>query len=295
MAKCQLNLANLQFVALVTALAGCSSPPPGTNKPQPAQPTAPKVLIVKPGTNPAAESSIKSGANSSANPFGLKPGMRLVYSVAKEEDKITDGLVHPELSIWLPLGLSRGDVDQNLRWATKSIYDKFAAKGNHPDAVRVWAYKTGSDLQNGENAGMCEFAPHGDYISSGAGIPLDQYKMTVQLNDDYFKPIRRADASVAHIPEKQRHLIAFVLAKADAQADNDAEKQIPTNALFPSGTPAAQFAMQQMKANRDLEEPLDKRYTATICRRYKITPDQADIIQQEATLKSWPVYHDKNH
>ena len=95
------------------------------------------------------------------DPFDLKPGLRIVDTVAKGEDKTVGGLGHPCVSIWLPVGLSQSAVDQNLRPATKAKYDEYMARGVKPDAIGNLAHKRGSTVtvQNQDSAFL--------YISAG--------------------------------------------------------------------------------------------------------------------------------
>lgn len=131
-------------------------------------------------TAPATNNQTAPAAVS--DPFQIKPGFKPIYQVVKRENMSTAGASRWDVRISLPAHLKREEVEQNIRYAAKEQWEE-----NQPNALSVFAYRKGSDYEGPDTAGQGDFAPYGDWGRASEQVPIDKYKLVIQLEDDYFK------------------------------------------------------------------------------------------------------------
>lgn len=147
--------------------------------------SGPKVWLVAIGliaVSGCATDSQTAPAVAVSDPFQVKPGFQPIYQVVKRENMSTTGASRWDVHISLPAHLKREEVEQNLRCAAKEQWEE-----NQPNALSVFAYRKGSDYEGPVTAGQCDFAPYGDWGRASEQVPIDKYRLVVQLEDDYFK------------------------------------------------------------------------------------------------------------
>lgn len=128
-----------------------------------------------------ATDKTQSPAPVAHDPFQLKPGFEPTYQVIKRENMSMASASRWTVRIALPAHLTRKEVEQNLRYAAKEQWDQ-----NQPNALTVFAYRNGSDYEGPITAGQCDYAPYGDWGRASEQVPIDQYKLVVHLEDEYF-------------------------------------------------------------------------------------------------------------
>ncbi len=104
------------------------------------------------------------------------------YSVKLEDNSNYANVVRKVVKIVVPTGLSKKDVELNLKHAAGAIYKKYK-----PNAVSVFAYCEGDDIADAYTVGMCDFAPDGKWENADKQVPVSQFEYSIETNDDYFK------------------------------------------------------------------------------------------------------------
>lgn len=105
--------------------------------------------------------------------LGIPEGFMPVYSIASVKNISGAGVNRIALRITVPKGLSKAQLEINMKIAAKNYYLK-----NRVNSVTVFAYLKGTDLNDSYSAGMC------DFISDGTG----GYKAEIDFSKYYFKP-----------------------------------------------------------------------------------------------------------
>ena len=111
------------------------------------------------------------------------------YKIQNEEDlsyrdnKNGQLIKRIQIRITVPPGLNKSELENNLKHATKTIYDK-----HKPNGISVFAYEDGDNVMSAYTVAKCDFAPFGDWGKISASNKLDNYKVQIDVRDAYFKP-----------------------------------------------------------------------------------------------------------
>ena len=143
-----------------------------------------------PGMLPSAPSVDEAPRPPGSDPiYGVRPGIQPRYTILsthEENRKPTKNLPNPVkgtlVRIQVPAGLSREELEDNIRLANKTVFEKKPV-----DAQIVFAYKEGSDLKGPFTAGRLEFGPNGNWNDAAPNTPLDQFRVTLELDSRYFQ------------------------------------------------------------------------------------------------------------
>jgi hypothetical protein len=121
--------------------------------------------------------------------FGVYPGIQPRYKLlATYEDNRKPTKSMPTAAkrtiarIVVPAGMAPLELEDNLRYANKEIFEK-----KKVDAQIVFAWKEGSDMKGPFTAGRLEFGPNGNYFDAAPDTPLDRFHATVELDTRYFQ------------------------------------------------------------------------------------------------------------
>lgn len=126
-----------------------------------------------------------------AVPAGFKP----VYKFLRAEDSsikdrnTLEPIKRKTISITLPDGLDRQNVELNLKHAAHDLYEK-----EKPHALMVYGYRKGESGASPYSVGMLTYAPYGDWGRAGEKPPLDRYQAVVEIKDSYLNPVPAASA-----------------------------------------------------------------------------------------------------
>lgn len=112
-------------------------------------------------------------------PGDFKPA----YKIAETRDISTGSAKRYAVSITIPARLKKEEVEQNFRHAVLQIY-----KDKKPDAITIWGYQNGDDLNQPFTVGEAVFAPNGSWESAGeSGGSLQNYQTIIKVKDSYLK------------------------------------------------------------------------------------------------------------
>lgn len=105
------------------------------------------------------------------------------YKIQNEEDLSYSNINRRQIRITVPYGLNKVELENNLKHATKFVYNKYK-----PDGISVFAYEDGDNVMSAYTVAKCDFAPFGDWGKISASNKLDNYKVQIDIRDAYFKP-----------------------------------------------------------------------------------------------------------
>lgn len=114
------------------------------------------------------------------------------YTVAEVEDVSYPAAVRKTIRITVPKGMSDADVTLNMKSAVKRYYEQYKA-----DAISIFAYFEGTNTKYQYTAGMCEFAPGGDWGSAKKGTPVSQFGVKIDIVKPKPKPKKAEIAATA--------------------------------------------------------------------------------------------------
>ena len=121
--------------------------------------------------------------------FVLPTEFQTKYKIENEEDfsyrdkKNGQLIKRIQIRITVPPNLNKSELENNLKHATKIIYDKHKANG-----ISVLAYENGDNIMSAYTVAKSIFAPFGDWGKISASNKLDNYKVQINVRDVYFKP-----------------------------------------------------------------------------------------------------------
>lgn len=101
-----------------------------------------------------------------------------VYEIVRVSDKSYINIRRATASITMPAGLSKTDIENNLKHAVLQIY-----KEEEQDAIMVFGYKDGDDTSQAYTLGSAEFAPYGQWGEASHSTPLKYFRITINLRD----------------------------------------------------------------------------------------------------------------
>ncbi len=105
------------------------------------------------------------------------------YSLEKEEDLSHNGIVRTQLRITVPIGLSKYDIENNIKNAVIECYKK-----TESDGISVLVFEKGDNIESAYSVAMGEFAPMGNWSLVQTNAALSTFKLKVEYKDAYFNP-----------------------------------------------------------------------------------------------------------
>ncbi len=176
-------------------------------------------------------------------PLSFNPSFNRV----KVEDYSYKDIIRKGARITMPSGLSRKDVENNLRAAAIGLYDEFT-----PDAVTVFAFSEGDDTNDAFTVGMIEFCPYGEWDKAEHAIPLEKWRENITVHDSYFetKPMMVVEGASVR-------LVRDGGVKISRERDSWVSEDII--AIAPNGTEAT------------VEQSYRKQYSEMLFVRYKVS------------------------
>jgi hypothetical protein len=159
------------ILILILALAGCSSNQISNSG------AAAATNGNSGSTNNSASSEPKTIETLLALPDDFKPA----YKIADTRDVGVGNVKRYAVSITLPSGLKKEEVERNFKHAILQTY-----KDKKPKAITIWGYQVGDDLKQPFTVGDAVFAPNGKWESAGEGAgDLQNYQTIIKVKDSY--------------------------------------------------------------------------------------------------------------
>lgn len=107
----------------------------------------------------------------------------LNYTLEKEEDLSYNGIVRNQLRITIPTGLTKEDIENNIK---KAVLDCF--KKNESDGISVLVFEKGDNIESAYTVAMGEFAPMGNWNLVQTNANLSTFKIKIEFKEAYFNP-----------------------------------------------------------------------------------------------------------
>ncbi|QSQ25272.1 hypothetical protein JY651_10230 [Pyxidicoccus parkwayensis] len=145
-------------------------------KPTPKEPTATQEFASAKGPAAAKEPT-------AAEVLGVKPDFTPRYAVATTERFDVGGVPRLSMKVTVPRGLTREDLEANVRHALLRAYESGPVKFG---AVSVLAYAS-AKTNSVYDAAKGDFAPGGKWSASSTTVPLSEWKAQVDFSDLYFQ------------------------------------------------------------------------------------------------------------
>lgn len=146
-----------------------------------------------------------SSSSASPNPtseidrvFDVPSVFKPIYKILKVEDVSTQTASRKVVNVSLPKGTNKKDVENNLRYAAKELYEK-----EKPDAIEVRSYLEGRTIDASNALGSLIFAPFGDWARASEKPSLDSYRVVFQGRNSYQPPINEESLSANNSLERQ--------------------------------------------------------------------------------------------
>lgn len=181
----------------ISALAGC----------HPGQPVD--------SSKTSNDSSTLTSSSTSTEPKSIEtilvlPGdFKPTYRVADTRDVGFGNMKRYVVSITLPAGLKKEEVERNFKHAVLQVY-----KDKKPDAVMIWGYQIGDDIKQPFTVGDAIFALNGQWVNaSESDGSLQNYQIVIKVKDSYLNT--KNDMSVDDE-------ITLTALKSDVLKDQDA-------------------------------------------------------------------------
>ena len=134
--------------------------------------------------------STNTNKNYTIDDFVILPtDFQTKYKIENEEDfsyrdkKNGQLIKRIQTRITVPPSLNKNELENNLKHAIKTIYDK-----HEPNGVSVLAYENGDNVMSAYTVAKSIFAPFGDWGNITSSNNLDNYKVQINIYDAYFKP-----------------------------------------------------------------------------------------------------------
>jgi hypothetical protein len=105
------------------------------------------------------------------------------YVVHETQDTSYPGVPRVKLVVTVPLGLTREELDANMRHACLIAYEKNGDSSLGAVTVNAWA---GESTEGAYSAAMATFAPDGDLKKADPGAMLEHWAVKVDFATGYF-------------------------------------------------------------------------------------------------------------
>ncbi len=105
------------------------------------------------------------------------------YKIQNEEDLSYSNINRRQIRITVPYGLNKAEIENNLKHATKFVYNKYK-----PDGISIFVYEDGDNIMSHYTVAKGDFAPFGDWGKITSSSKLDNYKLQIDIQEAYFKP-----------------------------------------------------------------------------------------------------------
>jgi hypothetical protein len=123
------------------------------------------------------------------NIISLPSNYQYKYIIQNEEDlsyqdnSSSQLIKRIQIRIAVPPGLDKTELENNIKHATKTIYEK-----HKPNGISVLVYENGDNVMSAYTVAKSDFAPNGDWSKISISNKLDNYKVQMDINEAYFKP-----------------------------------------------------------------------------------------------------------
>jgi hypothetical protein len=117
-----------------------------------------------------------------ADPFAVPPGTTVRYHVVELKPFDVGDLTRTRARITVPAGLTRSDLNANIRHAIKAIYDRRPV-----DALALFVYQEGANVYGSDTVAKALFVPEGDWMRAAHGTPLGRFRVNIEAEDAYLK------------------------------------------------------------------------------------------------------------
>ncbi|MFZ3578060.1 hypothetical protein [Virgibacillus sp. DJP39] len=105
------------------------------------------------------------------------------YEIIEETDISLLSATRHRVSISVPLGLSKQELEFNLKHVVKNLYEKHEA-----DALTIFAYREDDEIKQNYSAGRIVFATEGDWSKADQEVGLEGYDYVIDIADTYLNP-----------------------------------------------------------------------------------------------------------
>lgn len=156
-------MSRLAAALFLVLLAACSNPTPK----QPAVAEVPA---------PAKELT-------AAEVLGVKRDFTPRYELINMDRPDFAGVPRLVVRVRVPRGLSREELEQNVRHALLHFYASGPVKFG---AISVGAYAS-ERMSMGADAALGEFAPHGQWSAANPAVPLSDWQAKISFEESYFE------------------------------------------------------------------------------------------------------------
>jgi hypothetical protein len=113
--------------------------------------------------------------------LALPDNFHPTYKIAQMRDVSFDNVRRYVVSLKLPTNLKKEEVEQNFKHAILYTYKEKA-----PNAITIWGYQDGDDINQPFTVGDAVFAPHGKWESAGESEGgLQNYQTIINVKDSY--------------------------------------------------------------------------------------------------------------
>jgi hypothetical protein len=201
--------------------------------------------------------------------FGIPKGFTPKYRVDSDEDCHVSNAACRNVTVWVPKGLSKVDLDLQLRHITESAFNKY-------HAVRGigFALAEGTDENGAFSAGRIQWGNQENVGSddSNANSKTTASTIKIDYDDTYFKPATPSAPNVSKIPEDIRKKINFEESNNEENADYESIIEFPEN-----------LDLYGARKNN-----LILKFNKALCNKFHITDDQLSTISIEGSEKHWP-------
>jgi hypothetical protein len=133
-----------------------------------------------------------------ADPFGVPSGTMARYTIIEQRPFDLGDLTRTRARIAVPAGLTRSELDANIRHAVRALYDVRPV-----DALALFVYREGTDLHGAATAAKALFVPEGDWMRAAHGTPVGRFRVIIETEEAYFRPTPAPATPRADGKEKQ--------------------------------------------------------------------------------------------
>ena len=182
---------------------------------------------------------------------------------------------------------SNGYDSDGLKKTFSTFLDKIIKKEiNYVNGISIDLYQSKEHFaSSGSRIAQAEWWPKGHSFSSDNGHNIEN-KSTYVKNVEILINLKKAEKILSRLTKKKRREIFYELVKAENKAMKAENKAL--DAVFNSLIKKKEL----IKKNQNIyekHEKLRKKYEEKVLKKYKITPDEEELISNEAKNENWPL------
>jgi len=220
----------------------------------------------------------------------------LTYKIIKKETLKKGGKLNPLtppkynlIKTFAVLQKDEGLTQDNVKSVLQKIISEIRLSDN-PDAIVAYLYQSKSHMKGSTPLARAEWWPKGHSLSPGNAINI-RNKKTYELEYYINLPKKIADSKVvARLPELKRKEIFTALVKSQDKAQSKADSKYITDAnKIPLNQLRSYDFASAIKKNIEEYNRLAKKSQKQLLRKYRITEEELDKIEQEAFQENWPL------